>query len=99
MSVCVDSGQMVQDSWSRVTSVCDPSFSGGERKKDNIDREELFEEEYFSQAAIAKSWQTELRGGRGGSKVRRGGGVLSEDLLNRFGGRRKRRRWSVAEKD
>lgn len=69
---------MVQDSWSRVTSVCDPSFSGGERKKDNIDREELFEEEYFSQAAIAKSWQTQ-RALRRGGKVRRGrggGGVL-----------------------
>ena len=49
--VCVcraDSGQMVQDSWSRVTSVCDPSLYGGERKKDNIDGEKLFEEEYFS---------------------------------------------------
>lgn len=39
---------MVQDSWSRVTSVCDPSLYGGERKKDNIDGEKLFEEEYFS---------------------------------------------------
>jgi len=48
---------MVHDSWSRVTSVCDPSLNGGERKKDNIDGEELFEEEYFSQPVIARSWQ------------------------------------------
>lgn len=81
---------MVQDSWSRVTSVCDPSFSGGERKKDNIDREELFEEEYFSWSAIAKSWQTERSGGW--DKVRRGGRSLSEDMVNRFGARKKRRR-------
>ena len=39
---------MVQDSWSGVTSVCDPSLYSGERKKDNIDGEKLFEEEYFS---------------------------------------------------
>lgn len=80
---------MVHDSWSRVTSVCDPSLGRGERKKDNIDGEKLFEEEYLSEPAIAGSWQI---GSLGGNEVGRWEG--SGGILNRFGSKQKRRRWN-----
>lgn len=46
--------------------MCETQACGGERKKDNIDREEVFEEEYLSWSAIARIWQTEGRGSRDG---------------------------------
>lgn len=79
---------MVHDSWSRVTSACDPTLGRGERKKDNIDGEKLFEEEYLSQPAIARSWQI---GSLGGNEVERWEG--SGGILNRFGSKQERR-WS-----